>query len=110
MNLTILYQMNSVGEKLLNAMQKMFEEVEYRVLAINSLDYYQIDRIDRFSSVRRIINTPRAVRNSLNMEQAAGILSVNNILMDWPRGNRKSKATKWLNCRHGGISIKVTTS
>lgn len=58
MNLTILYQMNSVGEKLLNAMQKMFEEVEYRVLAINSLDYYQIDRIDRFSSVRRIINTP----------------------------------------------------
>jgi hypothetical protein len=31
MNLTILYQMNSVGEKLLNAMQKMFEEVEYRV-------------------------------------------------------------------------------
>jgi hypothetical protein len=71
--------MNSVGEKLLNAMQKMFEEVEYRVLAINSLDYYQIDRIDRFSSVRRIINTPRAVRNSLNMEQAAGILSVNNI-------------------------------
>jgi hypothetical protein len=32
MNLTILYQMNSVGEKLLNTMQKIFDEVEYRVL------------------------------------------------------------------------------
>ena len=61
MNLTILYQMNSVGEKLLNTMQKIFDEVEYRVLSINNVNYYQIDRIDHFSSVRRIINTPRAV-------------------------------------------------
>lgn len=109
MNLTILYQMNSVGEKLLNAMQKMFEEVEYRVLAINSLDYYQIDRIDRFSSVRRIINTPRAVRNSLNMEQAAGILSVNNIHHGLAQEETVNRSYEVLIADMEAISIKVTT-
>jgi hypothetical protein len=101
--------MNSVGEKLLNAMQKMFEEVEYRVLAINSLDYYQIDRIDRFSSVRRIINTPRAVRNSLNMEQAAGILSVNNIHHGLAQEETVNRSYEVLIADMEAISIKVTT-
>jgi hypothetical protein len=109
MNLTILYQMNSVGEKLLNTMQKIFDEVEYRVLSINNVDYYQIDRIDRFSPVRRIINTPRAIRNSINIEETAGILKANNIahgLLEEESVNRSYEVTI---VDLETISIKVTT-
>ena len=109
MNLTILYQMNSVGEKLLNTMQKLFEEVEYRVLAINNIDYYQIDRIDRFSSVRRIINTPRAVRNSLNIEQATGILSANSIYHGLSEEETVNRSYEVLIADMETVSIKVTT-
>jgi hypothetical protein len=101
--------MNSVGEKLLNAMQKLFEEVEYRVLAINNIDYYQIDRIDRFSSVRRIINTPRAVRNSLDIDKATGILSANSIYHGLSEEETVNRSYDVLIVDLEAVSIKVST-
>jgi len=109
MNLTILYQMNSVGERLLNTMQKLFEEVEYRILAIDNVDYYQINRIDRSSTVRRIINTPRAVRNSLNTEQTSGILSANNIHHGLSEEETVNRSYEVLIADFETVSIKVTT-
>lgn len=108
MNLTILYQMNSVGEKLLNTMQKVFEEVEYRVLPINNVDYYQIDCIDRFSQVRRIINTPRAIRNSLNSEEASGILKANSINYGLSEEESVNRSYEVVVVDLETVSIKVT--
>lgn len=109
MNLTILYQMNSVGERLLNAMQKLFDNVEYRVFAINNIDYYQINRIDRSSTVRRIINTPRAIRNSLSIEQTSGILSANNIHHGLSEDETVNRSYEVLMADLETVSIKVTT-
>lgn len=109
MNLTILYQMNSVGERLLNTMQKLFEEVEYRILTIDNVDYYQITRIDRSSTVRRIINTPRAIRNSLNPEQASGILSANNIHHGLSEEETVNRSYEVLIADLEIVSVKVTT-
>ncbi|HOQ10574.1 MAG TPA: hypothetical protein PLG09_10670 [Syntrophomonadaceae bacterium] len=109
MNLTILYQMNSVGEKLLNTMQKLFEEVEYRILTINNVDYYQITRTDRLSKVHRILNTPRAIRNSQNPEQASGILSANNIHHGLSEEETVNRSYEVLIADLETVSIKVTT-
>jgi len=101
--------MNSVGEKLLNTMQKLFEEVEYRILTINNVDYYQITRTDRLSKVHRILNTPRAIRNSQNPEQASGILSANNIHHGLSEEETVNRSYEVLIADLETVSIKVTT-
>lgn len=79
MNLTLLYQCNSIGEKLVNSLQKLYQDIEQRIVILNDQEYLQIDIIDRYSSIWRIVNTPRAIRNTCNHEQISGILKVNSI-------------------------------
>lgn len=110
MNLTVLYQTNQTGEKLLNNLQKTLEDVEYRIMSINNQDYYQIDIQDRFSTVRRIVNTPRAINNSCTFEQAQAILHKNNIAFGLSEDESINRTYDIVAADLEVISLKVTTN
>lgn len=110
MNLTVLYQTNQVGEKLINNLQKTLEDVDYRIMSINNQDYYQIDIRDRFSTVRRIVNTPRAISNSCVFEQAQAILHKNNIAFGLSEDESINRTYDIVVADLEIISIKVTTN
>lgn len=110
MNLTVIYKANQIGEKLLHVLQLTYEDIEHRHISINSEDYWQIDINNQGSEVRRIVNTPRAVRNSFDPQQASGILRPNNIYFGLSEDEMINRTYEVMICDLEILSIKAASS
>lgn len=107
MNLNIIYLPNKTGKKLLDNIEEEWGSVEHNEINIQGKKYLNIALSDIKSRARKILNTPRTIRNCLDKEKISGILGVNRILFGNVNTEGVSKVYKVLICDMACISIQV---
>lgn len=108
MNLNILYFPNETGNKLLNLVESEWKKVEYREYNVDDDIYYEIAVSDPNTKCRRIINSPRAIKNARDLDTIQGILSLNGIATERQAEENVNRTYEVLLFDFNIISIRMT--
>lgn len=109
MNLYINYLPNYTGLNLEENLKKELQKVKSRNVNINGQEYNEIFIKDDKSNQERIINTPKAIKNTLDHEETGEIYRLNGIASDLLGTDPIIRMYEVLICDLKIISIRLTT-
>lgn len=109
MNLYINYLPNYTGLNLAENLKKELEKVSTRNTNIHGLDYNEIFIKDDKSNLNKTINTPKAIKNTLDYEATSEIYKLNGMASDLLASDTIIRMYEVLICDLNIISIRLTT-
>lgn len=109
MNLYINYLPNDTGLSLAENLKKELQKVSTRNVNIHGLDYNEIFIKDDKTNIKKVINTPKAIKNILDFEETSGIYKLNGIASDLLASETIVRMYEVLICDLKIISIRLTT-
>ncbi len=83
MNLSVIYEENESAEKIYHRILEVFNDVNYETLDIKGIKHLHVEIVNKNSENRRILNSPHAIKNSLEIETFSELMKLNRI----PLGN-----------------------
>lgn len=109
MNLNIIYQPNETAEKLHELLKSNWNDAVHYQSTLDGVPYWFMEIPDPESRIRRVINTPAAIRLCRDEDALYRIMGANNI-HSGPKGDETvNRSYQVLVCDHEIISIKVNT-
>ncbi|QGT99329.1 hypothetical protein SYNTR_0736 [Candidatus Syntrophocurvum alkaliphilum] len=79
MNLGIYYKKNKIGNKIYDKLSESISAIEYQEFKIKNQIYLNIQLKKEGSNLKRVLNTPKAIVNTISRDTLSEILQHNNV-------------------------------